>query len=152
MIVKNNDFKVCSNQSDINSSGFRPNVGNIPIKALKHFPYMMIPNNMNFNDSVIYNGSNVSTSQMIIHNNTYMQTSFDQLNSSYRSTKYNNKSPVKRKNVGYPIQNNYLLRVISCLTKENYNMKQNYINNIENNSYYSSKIPFNIRQSQYEFP
>ncbi len=140
MIVKNNDINGYSYQSDVNSSGFRPDVGNIPIKALKHFPYMMIPNNMNFNDSVIYHGSNLSTSQMINHNNTYMQTSFDQLNSSYRSTKYNNKSPVKKRSVCNNNQNNYFMTVFSCLNKENNNLKHNYINNIENNSYYSSKF------------
>lgn len=108
MIVKNTDVYGYSYQGDEESSGFRPNVGNIPIKALKHFPYMMIPNNMNFNDSAIYYGCNLSTSQMINHNNTYMQTSFDQLNSSYRSSKYNNKSPVKKRNNFNTNQNNNL--------------------------------------------
>ena len=80
-------------------SSFRPNVNNIPLKALKHFPYMMIPNNINFNDNIIYQELNHSNSSFNYnHHNTYMQTSFDQLNSSYNPTKFNNKSPIKRRN------------------------------------------------------
>ena len=97
MMVGSKDNLNSSFQGATNLSGFRPNVNNIPMKALKHFPYMMIPNNINFNENIIYNGQGTSSSYCNL-NNTYMQTSFDQLNSSYHSTKYNNKSPIKRRN------------------------------------------------------
>ena len=73
-----NNFNSCNNSVDV--SLYRPNVGNIPLRSLKDFPFLL-PVKL---EDIIHQGkkNNAYNKFDERNNKTFMMTSFDKLNSS----------------------------------------------------------------------
>ena len=88
------NFNSCNNSFEC--SFYRPNVGNIPLRSLKEFPFMLPTKIEDFCKKKNNNYNKFD----IKNNNTFMMTSFDKLNSSINSDmQYNKHRKIKKQKI-----------------------------------------------------
>jgi len=132
-----------SNNTSIDCSLYRPNIGNIPLRTLKDFPFIL---------PTKYNDSNKFVNKFDEkerNNNTFMATSFDQLNCSTNSDNgYRHKMVKHEKHKKSKFKNPQHFNKFDLFTTPNYN--NNSFRRERSNSDYNltNNINFDRNSSQ----